>query len=311
MAAVPIYGGIEGGGTKFTCAIGHSPLLIIDSATVATRDARTTLAECVQFFVEATKRHGALASIGVGCFGPIELRRSSAEFGRMLPTPKPGWSGVEVLTPLRAAFNVEIALDTDVGAAAQAEWRFGAGRGRGSLAYVTVGTGIGGAVVPAENAGRLMHAEMGHLPVKRDPRDAGFVGVCPFHGDCVEGLASGPAIVARWKSPMETLPPDHEARPIIAGYLGQLAASIALMHSVERIVFGGGVMSDGSLLPLVQDATFRYLNGYIPALKDPARSADYVCGPGLGNRAGIAGALLLAQDELARAQNPMKSRKGE
>jgi fructokinase len=299
---VPIFGGIEGGGTKFTCAIGHSPLVIIDSVSIPTRDARTTLAECVRFFVDATKRHGAIASIGVGCFGPIELRRHSAELGRMLPTPKAGWSGVDVLAPLRAAFDVPICLDTDVGAAALAEWHFGAGRGWGSLAYVTVGTGIGGAVVPAENIGRLMHAEMGHLPVKRDPRDTHFTGVCPFHGDCVEGLASGPAIIARWKCAMEELPSDHQGRSIIAGYLGQLAASIALMHSVERIVFGGGVMSDGSLLPLVRDSAFRCLNGYVPALKDATRVAEYICAPGLGNRAGIAGALFLAQEEYARAQ---------
>jgi fructokinase len=143
---------------------------------------------------------------------------------------------------------------------------------------------------------------MGHLPVKRDPRDAGFAGVCPFHGDCVEGLASGPAIVARWNCAMESLPPDHQGRSIIAGYLGQLAAAIVLMQSVERIVFGGGVMSDGSLLPLIRDAAFRWLNGYIPALKDAARMASYICAPGLGNRAGIAGAMLLAQEEWARAQ---------
>jgi fructokinase len=302
MAPVPIFGGIEGGGTKFTCAVGHSPLLIIDSVSIPTRDARTTLAECIQFFVDATKRHGAIASIGVSCFGPIELRRDSVEFGRMLPTPKAGWSGVDVLAPLRAAFDVPVALDTDVGAAALAEWRFGAGRGWGSLAYVTVGTGIGGAVVPAENVGRLMHAEMGHLPVKRDSRDTHFAGVCPFHGDCVEGLASGPAIVARWNCAMEALPSDHRGRSIIAGYLGQLAASIALMHSVERIVFGGGVMSDGSLLPLVRDSAFRCLNGYVSALKDATRVAEYICAPGLGNRAGIAGALLLAQEEHERAQ---------
>jgi fructokinase len=295
MADVALLGGIEGGGTKFTCAIGRSPLLIIDSVSLPTRDAATTLAECVEFFVHATRRHGPIASIGVGCFGPIELRRDSADFGRMLPTPKAGWSGVDVLAPLRAAFEVPISLDTDVGGAALAEWRFGAGRGRGSLAYVTVGTGIGGAVVPAEHAGRLMHAEMGHVPVNRDPRDVDFIGICPFHGDCLEGLASGPAIVARWNRAMEELPRDHLGRSIIAGYLGQMAVSIALMHSVERIVFGGGVMSDGSLLPLVQDAAFQWLNGYIPALKDAGRMRDYICAPGLGNRAGIAGALLLAQ----------------
>jgi fructokinase len=298
----PILGAIEGGGTKFTCAIGQSPLLILDSVSISTREAQTTLAECVRFFAEAAPRLGTIGALGIGCFGPIELRRQHPEYGRMLPTPKAGWSGVDILAPLRAAFDVPISLDTDVGAAAVAEWHVGAGRGRGSLAYVTVGTGIGGAVVPAQNEGRMMHAEMGHLPVNRDPRDADFPGVCPFHGGCVEGLASGPAIVARWNGTMETLPRDHPGRSIIAGYLGQLAASIVLMHSVERIVFGGGVMSDGSLLPLVRDAALRYLIGDIPALKDAARMTDHIWAPGLGGRAGIAGALFLAQAEYARTR---------
>lgn len=302
MGTAPVYGGIEGGGTKFTCAVGCSPLHIVDCVSIATGDGPATLARCLQFFAESARRHGPVAAIGVASFGPIDLRHGSAQFGRMLPTPKAGWSGVDVLSPLRSAFNVPVALDTDVGAAALAEWRFGAGRGLGSLAYVTVGTGIGGAVVPAGTAGRLMHAEMGHVPMRRDSRDKSFAGVCPFHGDCVEGLASGPAIVARWNGAMDTLAPDHPARSIVAGYLGQLAASIVLMHSVERIVFGGGVMSDGSLLPLIQAATSHYLNGYIPALKDASSMADYVCAPGLGHQAGIAGALILAQEAYARTE---------
>src|SRR5690606_36843135 len=143
------------------------------------------------------QEHGALAWIGFSFFGPIELRRNAADYGRMLPTPKGGWSGVDVLAPFRSAFNVPLALDTDVGAAALAGWPWDAGRGLGSVPYVSVGTGIGGAVAPADNiAGRLMHAEMGHLPIKRDPRDQEFAGVCPFHGDCLEGLASEPAIRA-------------------------------------------------------------------------------------------------------------------
>lgn len=236
-------------------------------------------------------------ALGFGCFGPLELRRGSHDFGRLLPTPKPGWSGVDLLEPFRSAFNVPITLDVDVGAAALAELRLGAGRGLGTIAYVTVGTGIGGAVAPCGHAGRLMHAEMGHIPVRRDSRDLAFAGSCPFHGDCLEGLASGPAIRARWGCDLEALPPDHEGRSIIAGYLGQLAASIALMLSVERVVFGGGVMSDGTLLPQVREAAFRYLNGYIPALQDAERAADYVCSPVLDASAGIAGALLLAQME--------------
>jgi len=290
-----LYGGIEGGGSKFVCAVGRSALEVLESVTIRTTDARTTLAECVGFFTAAQNRHGPLGAFGVGCFGPIELRPDSDNFGRLLPTPKPGWSGVDVLEPLRRVFSVPIALDIDVGAAALAELRLGAGRGCGSLAYVTVGTGIGGAVVPTRIDGRMMHAEMGHIPVRRDPRDADFAGCCPFHRDCLEGLASGPSIRARWGSNIDSLSADHEAPFIIAGYLGQLAASIALMFSVERIVFGGGVMSDRTLHPHVRTAMSHYLNGYVPALKQPDRLASYICAPALGSQAGIAGALLLAQ----------------
>jgi fructokinase len=291
----PLYGGIEGGGTKFRCAVASAPDRILDNATVPTTDPRTTLAECVRFFAAAQRKHGPIAAFGVGCFGPIELRRQTAEFGRTLATPKAGWSGVDILEPLRSAFGVPIELDTDVGAAALAELRLGAGRGFGSLAYVTVGTGIGGAVAPLDTSTpRLMHAEMGHLPVRRDPRDSSFIGVCPFHGDCLEGLASGTAIRARWGCALEELPAEHMGRSLVASYLGQLAASIALMVAVERIVLGGGVMSNGALLPLVRAAAFEYLNGYVAPLSDAARVANYICAPALGDDAGIVGALLLA-----------------
>jgi fructokinase len=294
-----LYGGIEGGGTKFVCAVARSPAELIESATFATTGAQATLAECVEFFRAAQVRHGPIAAFGFSCFGPLELRPDSAAYGCMMSTPKAGWSGVNLLAPLRAAFSAPIALDTDVGGAALAEWQLGAGRGLSSLAYVTVGTGIGGAVAPGSPAAsRLMHAEMGHIPVRRHPRDHAFAGICPFHGDCLEGLANGPAIVARWGTTLDALPPGHEAREIIGGYLAQLATSIALMLSVERIVFGGGVMADGQVMPLVREATSRYLNGYLEPLRDSARFKDYICAPALGARAGVTGALLLAQAAL-------------
>jgi fructokinase len=291
-----LYGGIEGGGTKFVCAVARSPTDVIDRVTFPTAGAQATLAECVEFFRAAQTRHGPLDAIGFSCFGPLQLRTDSSAHGCMMSTPKAGWSGVNLLAPLRTAFAVPIALDTDVGAAAAAELQLGAGRGLASLAYVTVGTGIGGAVAPGSSpASRLMHAEMGHIPVRRHPRDHDFAGICPFHGDCLEGLANGPAILARWGSNLDALPPGHEARDIIAEYLAQLASSIALTLSVERVVFGGGVMADGQLIPLVREATARYLNGYLEPLRDPSRFKDYICAPALGAHAGVTGALLLAQ----------------
>ena len=291
----PLYGGIEGGGTKFICAVGLSPLDVIDTVTIPTRDARTTLAQCIEFFTSAQKRHGAMRALGFGCFGPIELNRNSEHFGRMMDTPKPGWSGVDLLEPLRSAFNIPVALDIDVGAAALAELRMGAGRDVGSLAYVTVGTGIGGAVAPLGTASRLMHAEMGHLRVRRDPRDDQFEGICPFHGDCLEGLACGPAIQARWQCTLNQLAPAHVGWSVIGGYLGQLAAAITLLLSVERIVFGGGVMSNNELLPHIRHSAYRYLNGYIPMLKNNESMTRHICAPALGAAAGITGSLLLAQ----------------
>jgi fructokinase len=249
----------------------------------------------VDYFAAAERTRGRIAAFGFGCFGPIELAPEARNFGRLLATPKPAWSGTDVLAPLRSAFAAPIAIDVDVGAAALAEWRLGAGRDARSLAYVTVGTGIGGAVVPRDRTrGRLMHAEMGHLPAARDPRDAGFAGVCPFHGGCIEGLASGPAIKARWGCDLAALPPEHAGRSIIAGYLGQLAATIALFESVDRIVFGGGVMANGALVPLVSAAMLEYLNGYLPPLADPERARSYVRAPALGQDSGVVGAILLA-----------------
>jgi fructokinase len=295
MAQLPMYGGIEGGGTKFVCAVASAPDRILERATFPTADPTSTLGECVRFFASAQQRHGRISAFGFSCFGPVELRQDSPRYGRMMATPKSGWSEVSLLEPLQGAFAIPIALDTDVAGAALAEWQMGAGRGAASLAYVTVGTGIGGAVVPTNPAAtRLMHAEMGHLQVRRDPRDQGFSGVCPFHGDCLEGLASGPAIRARWGCMLESLAPEHPAWSIIGGYLAQLAAAIALMCSVQKIVFGGGVLSNGALLPHISAATFEYLNGYLQPLNDARHAAGYICGPALGGDAGITGALLMA-----------------
>jgi fructokinase len=296
-----LYAGIEGGGTKFVCAGARSPVDIVESTIIPTTDPQATLAECVRFFTGAQDRRGPIVSIGFNCFGPLDLRWNSSSFGRMLGTPKPGWSGTDLLTPLRAAFAAPVQLEIDVGGAARAEWRLGAGRGLGSLAYVTVGTGIGGAMVPRGPAGRLMHAEMGHMRVTRHVDDREFAGCCPFHSDCLEGLASGPAIRARWGCDLAALPAAHPGRGIVASYLGQLAAAIALMLSVERIVFGGGVMSDGTLIPLVLDAMLKVLNGYLPALADREMASAYVCLPSLGASSGIAGALLLAQEAVPQS----------
>ncbi len=290
-----LIGAIEGGGTKFVCAIGKSANEIYESVLLPTTDPQSTLAACVNFFVAAEKKFGRIDAFGWGSFGPLDLRIDSPTYGHILATPKPMWSRTDLLGPLRARFNAPIAIDTDVNGSALAEWRLGAGRGLGSVAYVTVGTGIGAGVAPNETSiRRPMHAEMGHLMVRRDPRDS-FAGSCPFHGDCLEGLASGPAIRSRWGRELGELPPGHAAWSMVGGYLGQLAATMALMLCVERVVFGGGVMANDSLLPHIRRAAYASLGNYLEPLKQPAAFDSFIATPTTGTRAGIMGAMLLAE----------------
>jgi fructokinase len=291
----PLLGAIEGGGTKFLCAVGYSPERILEQTVIPTREPHATLQAALDFFGVAQDKHGVVQGFGIASFGPVDLRHASPTFGRIMATPKPGWTGTDLLGALRDRFRVPAAIDTDTGAAALAELRLGAGRDVGSVAYVTVGTGIGGGYAPeARDSPRLLHPEVGHLRVQRDPRDMDFKGICPFHGDCLEGLASGPAIVARWGAQMGALESTHPARSIIGNYLGQLAASIALMVSPERVILGGGVMSGGHLLPHIRNTARELLNGYIGPLNDTGALERYISAPGLGDRAGISGAMLLA-----------------
>jgi len=292
-------GAIEGGGTKFVCAVADASGRLRERTVVPTRDPAATLDDCVQVFRRAAARGGRIEAIGIACFGPLQLRPDAPDVGRLLPTPKPGWSGVDIRSPFRAVTDGPVVIDTDVGCAALGEWQAGAGRGRGSLAYVTVGTGIGGAVVP-QGGPMLMHAEMGHLPVRRDARDDGFHGVCPFHGDCLEGLANGPAVRARWGQDLATLPPEHPGRSIIAGYVAQLMAALALVASPERVVVGGGVATGGDLLPEIRRATHRWLGGYLPPLQHAAQIDDWIAAPALGADSALTGALWLAREALAR-----------
>jgi fructokinase len=292
----PLYGAIEAGGTKFVCAAGHGPAELLDDlrAEIPTSAPSVTLTAVTAFFERVRQERGPLAGIGIAAFGPVDLDPRSAGWGRILATPKPGWSGVSLTEPL-ARFRCPISIDTDVNAAALAEARWGAGVGTGSLAYITVGTGIGGGLVlHGRSVKGLLHPEMGHILVRRDPRDAGFSGGCPFHGDCLEGLASGPALVARWRDPVESWPASHPGLEIAGGYLGQLAATVALTVSCERIVFGGGVMSSGRLLPFIRRAAAGQLNGYLPIEARAGGFERYIAPAALGGLAGLTGAMLLA-----------------
>lgn len=299
-----LYGAIEAGGTKFVCAAGYGPtaLLAEYSESIPTSTPAATIAAVVAFFERVRSEKGPLAGIGMAAFGPVDLDRRSPTWGCLLETPKAGWSGVSLVASLER-FASPIAIDTDVNAAALAEAELGAGTDSSSLAYVTVGTGIGGGVVAnGRTLKGMLHPEMGHIRVPRDPRDVGFGGTCPYHGDCLEGLASGPAIRARWNMPVEAWPEEHVGFEVIGGYLGQLAANIALMLSCPRIVFGGGVMSDGRMLPHIRRAARSSLNGYLPIGERAGGFDRLIAAPALGHRAGIIGAMLLAGNAAGKAR---------
>jgi fructokinase len=292
MSPSRLYGAVEAGGTKFVCAVGDDDGHLLDETRFATRDPVSTLDDVCAYFVGAQRRFGTLTSIGLAAFGPLDLRPSSPTFGFITSTPKPGWRYTDVVGALKRGLQRPVHIDTDVNAAALAERRWGAGQNLDSLAYVTVGTGIGVGVV---HLGRpvhgLMHPELGHIIVRRHPDDAVFAGICPYHIDCLEGLACGPAIVARTGHDLKDASPDEPIWKIEVDYLGQLCAMLVLSHSPQRIVIGGGVMQ-ASMYANVRDRMLHWLNDYVDA--DALRRANYVSAPALGSLAGIKGALSLA-----------------
>ncbi|GAB4132674.1 MAG: ROK family protein [Rhodothalassiaceae bacterium] len=297
----PCYGGLELGGTKTICLIGSGPEDIRAEARFSTRHPDLTLADCLAFL----RRHHAaqpLTALGIASFGPLDRDPASPGWGRLFKTPKPGWSGVDIVGPFAEALGIPVIIETDVAGAAYAEGRWGAARGLSHYAYVTVGTGIGGALI---NEGRLVqgisHSELGHIAVPHDRMRDPYEGVCPFHGDCLEGLASGPAIAARWGLPAEALPPDHPAFALEAEYLSALALALILIAMPERILWGGGVMQAPQLLPLLRSRTRERLGGYLPLPPLEDDLASLLAPAGLGARAGPLGALALAMSHKDQA----------
>jgi fructokinase len=292
-ASQRLVGGIEAGGTKFVCAIGNEEGRILRLSKLPTRAPDDTLAETAEFFRTASAEFGPIAALGVASFGPLDLDPSSLGRGSLTRTPKPGWSGVNLRTHLSEALGCPVAVDTDVNGAGLGEAVLGAGRDLDCFVYLTVGTGIGGGlIVDGRPVHGLVHPEMGHLLVRRHPQDT-FRGCCPFHGDCLEGLASGTAILERQGFSLSGNKPDDPIWDIVADYIGQLCASLFLLASPRRIVIGGGVMSSGALFPLVRAKVASQLNGYVGGLGKAADFTDLIVPPALGDRAGITGALLM------------------
>ena len=295
----PLVGGVETGGTKFVCAIGTGPTDVRATAEFTTGSPEATLARAVEFF-RAGGLQAPLAAVGIAAFGPLDLDPASPTYGSITTTPKPGWAGTDLAGTLRRALGIAVAIDTDVNAAAVAEHRWGAARGLDTLVYLTVGTGIGGgALVKGRPLHGLVHPEMGHIRVPHDRVADPFGGACPYHGDCLEGLASGPAMARRWGRPPESLPADHPAWALEAHYLALGAVNAIGILSPRRIVMGGGLLRQPVVLGLVRADVLRLLNGYVPsaAIGD---IGDYIVPPALGSRAGVLGAIALAQDLASR-----------
>lgn len=293
-AGGPRYAAIEAGGTKFVLGIGSADGGSVARATVPTGTPEQTFPGIASFFAGAARDH-EVASVGIASFGPLDLDRGSASYGHLLPSAKQAWDDVDLLGRIRAMLGgIPGAVDTDVNGAALAEARLGAGADGGDLAYVTVGTGIGvGLVIDGRTVHGASHPEGGHILPRRHPAHTGFAGICPFHGDCLEGLASGPAIAAAWGGTLAELPSDHVAWEVEADYLAQLAATLILTVAPHRIVLGGGVMRQQALFAPIRDRTARLLAGYGRGA-DRAALERRIVAPGCREPSGLVGAYLLA-----------------
>jgi fructokinase len=293
--STPLYGGIEGGGTKFNCIVASGPDGIVAETRIPTTTPKETLSRTIDFFKPHLAR---LQAIGFACFGPLDLDPNSDKFGYLTSTPKPGWSNTNLLTPLQDAFGLPVALDTDVNGAALAEYLWGAAQGLDTFIYLTIGTGIGGgAMLNGQLLHGLTHPEMGHILLPQDQSDT-YKGFCPFHQNCFESLAAGPAIQGRWGKPAQDLPPEHPAWQLEAHYISIALASYITTLSPQKIILGGGVMKAEWLFPLIRQAVQENLNKYIihPKLQD--QIVSYIVPPGLGSRAGVMGAVGLAQQAM-------------
>jgi fructokinase len=292
------YGGIEAGGTKWVCAVADLPGQPLKTETFPTTGPGQTVSRAARFFVE----NGPVDVVGAGSFGPVDIRQGSRTWGTITTTPKPGWANTDLAGRLRERLRVPIAMDTDVNAAALGEWRYGAAAGLDTFCYITVGTGVGGGAV---TSGRilhgLLHPEIGHIRIPHDRGRDPFDGICPYHGDCLEGVASGEAIRQRWGRRGEELP-GSAAWELEAEYLALGLVNLTCVLSPQRIIIGGGVAKQPALLPMVRTRLRELLAGYLaaPELTEPDGVERYIVAPQLGDRAGVIGAIELARDAADR-----------
>ncbi|MFA5576667.1 MAG: ROK family protein [Tissierellaceae bacterium] len=284
-----ILGAIEAGGTKINCAIGNEDGKIYDSIRIDTKSPEKTIAQIIGYF-----KKNPVEAMGIGSFGPAVVDPLSKDYGLILDTPKQGWENFNFLGALKKYLDIPMVFDTDVNGAALGEYRWGAARQVNSCVYMTVGTGIGGgACIGGELLHGILHPEMGHIPVRIHPEDS-FEGICPFHSNCLEGMASGPSMEKRWGKKADLLKPSHMAWDLEAYYLAQGVVNIILLIGPEKIILGGGVMSQGHLLPKIRKNVQLLLNGYLKIGYLENDINTYIVEPMLGKDSGLYGALALA-----------------
>lgn len=282
-----MLGAIEAGGTKFVCAVGDEQGTIIDRVQIPTTLPEETIPKVIEFF-----RKHPVKAIGIGSFGPIDVNRESASYGNVTSTPKVGWKDYPFVQAIKEAIPVPVGFNTDVNAAALGEATFGAAKGLDSCLYITVGTGIGaGAVVQGKLLQGLSHPEMGHILIRRHEDDV-YEGKCPYHKDCLEGLAAGPAIEARWGVKGDQLVDKGEVWEMEGYYIAQALMQYIVIISPKKIILGGGVMKQKQIFPIIYKHLEKMINGYV----DLPPLEDYIVSPGLGDNAGITGSLMLAQE---------------
>lgn len=290
-----LYGGIEAGGTKFICIVASSPKDIRAEIRLPTSIPGQTLQHVLDFFQPYVSR-GELEAVGIGAFGPLDLSPGSLTYGHITTTPKPGWTQVDLHGEISRGLGLPVCLDTDVNTAAFGEhfW-IPENRTLDSLVYMTVGTGVGvGVILQKRPLHGLIHPEVGHLFIPHSQVEDPFEGVCPYHGDCLEGLTSGPAMARRWGVPAETLTAGHPGWDMEARYLALGVCNLILSFSPQRVVLGGGVLQHPGLIDQVRRQVNRLLNGYIQSDWLGRRIEEYIVSPGLGNRAGVMGAIAMA-----------------
>ena len=274
-------------------ALARGPGEILCRERIPTTTPDETISRLVAYFKESVREFGQPEALAVGTFGPADLEPSSPTFGFVTNTPKPHWSNVDLLGPLRKALGIPVVFETDVAASLFGEVTWGAARGMKDAAYFTVGTGIGGAVmIDGGILHGIGHSEMGHMRISRHEEDD-FKGVCPFHGDCLEGMASGTSMNERWECSAEELPANHPGWRIEASYLAQACLNLLMIAPPGRIILGGGVMHQEQLLAMIRDELSRLLNGYLPYGQLRDNLEDYLVSPALGDDAGVLGCVAL------------------